>query len=337
MQLRKYVNLSFSSIFQAELIRQSENIAGIEQVCSDEHQFSTQIGILAGLVDDFDLDVLLRHLQPKPSRKGGINCLERFFEQKHLEKGNAIDNLRIIKDIRNFAHPYHTGTETKFAALMRDLGFRPPYEWQIIWTECLKMYVDALQHIAKELLEYGSRTEFGYLHNEKLAPYQVGRNIVYLNDHLHRYRILVPIHYRSTMEPLVDHLTAAVVSYEKGLKSVNHTMKRYVKPMKRKFRELNEDPYFVNSRRFVRNGIMQTYRIWVPRDGIGISSQDEFEKYFRYIIAAVASYALGISPDWYIRLYAGMRVQATSYGKNSDTALMKKGVPCLAPRGRFGV
>jgi hypothetical protein len=134
-----------------------------------------------------------------------------------------------------------------------------------------------------------------------------------LNDYLYKYRLLVPLKDEG-FQLLYDYLTAAVIAYDKNLKSIDYALRKYVEPLKDKFREHKEDLFFIKKRRYIINEQLKTYGIMVSRDDIGINDDKEFQKYFRYLWAAFAAYQMGMSPDWIIKGYWG-----SSYLTNGRT------------------
>jgi hypothetical protein len=305
-QLREIVNTYFCIGFKKKLINANERgIAALDEDCFTDDGFAVLIGTLATLVDDFDVDVLRSCLKEKYDGGGSINLLEKFLEENNLQKGNVIENLRYIKGIRNTVFPIHRGTSSKFLRLMRKLDFKPPFNWSEVWKKCVNMYVNCLAELSDRLDEYNSRIE--YRKGEKEIITKSGRkgSLIYLNDFLYKYRVLVPIEHKHEMETLVNYLTAAVIAYDRKLKSINYALRKYVIPLKDKFTEHAEDIHFVKRRRFLFNDLLKRYGIILSRDDIGIRDDKEFYRYFRYLYAAVVAYQMDITPDWLINNYWG--------------------------------
>jgi hypothetical protein len=81
-------------------------------------------------------------------------------------------------------------------------------------------------------------------------------------------------------------------------------LKKYVVPVKDKFREHTEDIYFVEKRRLINLGDLFTGReILLSRDDIGIDDDKDFNRYFNYIKASLIAYEMDVTPDWIINAY----------------------------------
>ena len=305
-KLRELVNSQFYLGFKKKLIKESERaVATLEEDCLTDDNFAVLIGTLATLVDDFDEAVLRSCLKEKCEEKGSVNLLEKFLDENNLQKGNIIKNLRYIKRIRSFNFPFHRGTSSKFVNLMMKLNFKPPFNWGAIWKECLDMYLNSLKDLLDQLNEYNFRIEYRKEIEEEITKSAKRGSVIYLNDFLYKYRVLVPTRYKYKGKTLVDYLTAAIVAYERRLKSIDYALRKYVTPVKNKFREHEEDLYFVMKRRSLNNELLRGYGIILSRDDIGIKSDKEFERYFRYIYASVAAYSVSMRPDSLIRYYWG--------------------------------
>jgi len=306
-QLRDLVNSYFCLEFEKNLIRQNERgIANLEEDCPTDTDFVNQIGTLAILVDDFDGKVIRSCLKEDFDSSGSINCLEKFLEENNLRKENIIRNFRYIKKIRNNVFPIHRGTSDEFLSLMQELGFKSPYDWDNIWKTCIGLYVNGLAELRDQLAEYLSRIHYQRdLETKRIETSQERGNVIYLNDVLYKYRVLVPTTYKRKTKMLVDYLTAAIIAYDKKLKSMDYALKKYVIPLKDKFREHKEDIYFVTKRRFANNSLLKQYNILLSRDDIGIANDEEFIKYFRHVHVSIMAYHMGITLDWFITHYAG--------------------------------
>jgi len=305
-KLRELVNSQFYLGFKKKLIKESERaVATLEEDCLTDGNFVVSIGTLATLVDDFDEAVLRSCLKEKCEEKGSVNLLEKFLDENNLQKGNMIKNLRYIKRIRSFYFPFHRGTSSKFVNLMMKLNFKPPFNWSAIWKECLDMYLNSLEDLLDQLNEYNFRIEYRKEIEEEITKSAKHGSVFYLNDLLYKYRVLVPTRYKYEMKTLVDYLTAAIVAYDRKLKSIDYALSKYVTPLKNKFREHEEDLYFVGKRRFVNNEFLRGYGIILSRDDIGIKTDKEFDRYFRYVYASVVAYHAGMKPDSLIRYYWG--------------------------------
>ena len=306
-RLREHVNFYFLLGFKKKLIRENERgIANLEENCLNDKDFVVQIGTLATLVDDLDEGVLRSCLKEKYEGKGSINLLDKLLEENNLQKGNIIKNLRYINRIRNTAQIFHRGTSSKFLLLMRELSFKPPFDWNKVWKACLTMYINSLAELSDQLDEYNTRVKYQReIEEERMKKSEKHENVIYLNDILYKYRVLVPIDYKYRMKTLVDYLTAAIIAYDKNLKSINYALRKYVIPLKDKFREHTEDIYFVKKRRFVNNEFLRGYGILLFRDDVEIKDDKEFQRYFRYVYASVVAYHAGVRPDWLISHYWG--------------------------------
>lgn len=306
-RLRELVNSYFYLGFKKKLVKENERgIANLEDDCSTYDGFVVLIGTLATLVDDFDESVLRLCLKEKYEGKGSVNLLEKFLEENNLQKGNIIKNFRYIKRIRSTVFPIHRGTSSELIQLMRKLNFKPPFDWSNIWKECVNMYVNSLADLSDRLDEYNFRIEYRKEIEEEIIKKSEERgSVIYLNDFLYKYRVLVPTNYKYKMKTLVDYLTASIVAYDRKLKSINYALRKYVIPLKNKFREHTEDVYFVKKRRLLFNEFLERYGIILSRDDIGIESDKEFQRYFRYVYASVIAYQMGITPDWLISHYWG--------------------------------
>ena len=305
-KLRELVNSQFYLGFKKKLIKESERaVATLEEDCLTDGNFVVSIGTLTTLVDDFDEAVLRSCLKEKCEEKGSVNLLEKFLDENNLQKGNIIKNLRYIKRIRSFCFPFHRGTSSKFVNLMMKLNFKPPFNWSAIWKECLDMYLNSLEDLLDQLNEYNFRIEYRKEIEEEITKSAKHGSVLYLNDLLYKYRVLVPTRYKYKGKELVDYLTAAIVAYERKLKSIDYALSKYVTPLKNKFREHEEDLYFVGKRRFVNNEFLRGYGIILSRDDIGIKTDKEFDRYFRYVYASVVAYSVSMKPDSLIRYYWG--------------------------------
>lgn len=307
VKLRELVNFNFLVGFKKALITENERgIASLEENCLTDEDFVVQIGTLATLVDDFDEGVLRSCLKEKYECSGSVNLLEKFLKENNLQKGNIIKNLRYIKRIRSTKFPIHRGASGELLRLMRKLSFKPPFDWNKVWKACLTMYINSLAELSDQLDEYNTRVKYQReIEEERMKKSEKHENVIYLNDILYKYRVLVPIDYKYKMKTLVDYLTAAIITYDKNLKSINYALRKYVIPFKDKFREHTEDIYFIKKRRFLNNEFLRRYGILLFRDDVGIKDDKEFQRYFRYVYAAVVAYQMGITPDWLIRHYWG--------------------------------
>ena len=306
-RLRELANFNFSLSFKKKLIRQNERgIAELEENCLTEKDFVVQIGTLATLVDDFDEGVLRSCLKEKYKCSGSINLLEKFLKENNLKKGNIIENFRYIKRIRSTIFPIHRGTSIEFLKLMNELNFKSPFDWNNVWKACLTFYINSLAELSDQLDEYNIRLKYEEeIEKQIIKKAEKHESVTYLNDILYKYRVLVPIDYKYKMEMLVDYLTAAIIAYDKNLKSINYALRKYVIPLKEKFREHAEDVHFVMKRRFLSNDVLRLYGITLSRDDIEIKDEKEFQKYFKYVYASVIAYQMGITPDWLISHYWG--------------------------------
>ncbi len=282
-RFRDRVNSYFFLNFKKNLLKQNERgIADLEEDCLTERNFVLQIGTLATLVDDFDESVLRASLKREYQNSGSINLLEKLLKENNLQEGNIIENLKFIKQIRNCAFPYHRGTSTKFLRLIRKLGFKSSPDWNSLWRTCKNLYVNSLAELTDQLEEYTNRIEYQKeIGRERIQNSVRHESVVYLNDILYKYRVLVPLHYKDQREQLVDYLTAAIVAYEKSLKSINYALRKYVLPLKEKFKEHEEDIYFVMKRRMLAKKLLLDEAILLSRDDIGIEDDTEFRKYAR--------------------------------------------------------
>jgi hypothetical protein len=302
-QLRERVNKWFLWGHKKKLIKNNEKIVDLERDCLTESDFKMQIGILATIVDDLDESALRSSLKGEYKLKGTINLLEKFLEENSLAEGDIIKNLRLIKRIRNATFPYHRGLEKEFLELTRGLGLRPPVNWKILWSDCYNLYINALTELLHRLDEYNSRIEYEKVEEEKIKKLEIKEEVIYLNDYLYKYRVLIPIKLGNEAKTLVDYLTAAIITYDRNLRYINYALRKYVKGLEGKFRKHAEDHYFVKKRRFVKNEFLKLYGILVSRDNIGIEDDKEFQRYFRHIWIALIAYYAGVTPDWLMRAY----------------------------------
>ena len=302
-QLREQVNEWFLWGHSKKLIKDNEKIVDLEKDCLTESDFIIQIGTLATIVDDFDEVALRSSLKRKHKIKGTINLLEIFLEENNLAEGNITRNLRLIKRIRNTTFPYHRGVKTEFLELIKTLGLKLPFNWKTIWSECLNLYINAIAELSDRLREYSSRIEYQKVEEERIEKLELQEDVIYLNDYLYKYRVLIPIKLGNEAKTLVDYLTAAIIAYDRNLKSINYALRKYVTRLEDKYRKHAEDPSFVKKRRFVNNQLLKPYGILVSRDDIGIEDDKEFQRYFRYIWIAFVAYYAGVTPDWLIREY----------------------------------
>ena len=310
IELRKRVNFNFSINFgscslKKHLIRDNDKIGKLVESCPTEKEFSNQIGTLAILVEDLDVSVLRLCLKKKYEDKGSFDLLEKFLEENNLRKGNIVKNLRYIKSLRNKAPTYHRGTSNEFLQLLRKLNFKSQFDWNDVWKTCHNLYENSLYELSNRLEEYNIRVEYPREIDEERMKLKKRENIIYLNDILYKYRVLVPTDYKYKMKTLVDYLTAAIIAYDKNLKSINYALRKYVIPLKDKFTEHAEDIYFLKKRRFIRNEFIRQYKIFLFRDDIGIKDEEEFQRYFKHVYASVVAYHSSMTPDWLIRHYWG--------------------------------
>jgi hypothetical protein len=304
-ELRQLVNSFFCLGFNRNLIKENERgIAELEDTCANHEDFVFRITNLASLVDDIDRNGLMSLIERKGKNLESIDLLEEFLEEKNLEKKNIIENLRTIKRIRNTVFPIHRGTSKEFLELMFAIGSKPPFDWAVIWRKCLGMYRNSLAELSDSLDAHNSKFKYGKL-GKQAKKWEKGEGIVYLNDYLYRYRILIPTKSKCELETLIDYLTAALIAYDKDLKSIDYVLRKYVIPLKPRFREHTEDFYFVKKRKYINNEQLRPYGIMVSRDDIGIKDDKEFQRYFRYIWVSFAAYQMGVLPDWLIKEYWG--------------------------------
>lgn len=306
-QFRERVNSYFFLGFKKKLINNNERgIANLEEDCLTIENFIVQIGILSTFVDDFNELILRSCLKGKYQQTGSVNLLEKLLEENKLKKGNITRNLRYIKRIRNTLFPFHRGTSGEFVELMRELSFRFPLDWSNLWKTCLSMYLNSLAELQNQLDELNMRRNYQKgIENQKIEKSRKNGSVIYLNDVLFKYRILIPTDYKFKNKLLIDYITASIIAYERNLKSINYALRKYVIPLKDRFREHTEDVYFVKRRRFVNNRLLQQHRILLSRDEIGIKDEKEFQRYFWYIYASVVAYYMDITPDWLVTHYWG--------------------------------
>jgi hypothetical protein len=138
---------------------------------------------------------------------------------------------------------------------------------------------------------------------------QMHGDIIYPNDILYESRVILGERERAN-QTLVDYLSAAIVASDKNLKSVNYALRKYVIPIKDKFREHPEDAYFAQRRRNIHLGEIfygveaaDALSIQLSPDPKGIKDHKEFLRYFNYVRAAIIAYLMGVKPDWIINTY----------------------------------
>lgn len=307
-KFRENVNSYFFLGFKKKLIKENERgIASLEENCLTEENFVTQIGILGTLVDDFDITVLRSCLREQYRLTGSINFLKRFLAENSLRKGRIIRNLRYIKRIRNTFFPFHHGASGELLRLVSKLGFKFPLDWNNLWKTCLSMYLESLAELQDQLDEFNVRKEYRIgLEKQRIKKLEKEGNVFYLNDILYKYRVLVPTSYKYKRKSLVDYLTASIIAYERSLKSINYALRKYVIPLKDKFREHAEDVYFVERRRFIDNWLFRDYKVLLPRDEIGIRDEKEFQRYYMYVYTTLAADRVGVTPDYLVSHYWGI-------------------------------
>lgn len=304
-ELRNRVNESFVLGFKKSLIKENERgIVSIEENCPNEEAFAFQITNLASLIEDFDKDVLLSLVTEKPKELKGLALLERFLTENKMER-NSLESFKIICRIRSTAFPIHRGTSRERALILEKLGFTPSFDWDAIWKRCVSLYRNGLAQLCDSISDHLSRFKYNKIDEEQVHESKTGYDLIYLNDYLYKYRILLPLKERKENALLIDYLTGAIIAYERNLKSINYALKKYVIPVKGKFREHAEDPHFAKQRRYVNNEQLLMCKILIPRDNIGISKEEDFQKFFRYLWASFGAYSMGMTPDWIIEHYWG--------------------------------
>jgi hypothetical protein len=304
-ELRQHINGYFCLGFYSNLIKENERgIAELEDTCTTDRDFVLRITNLASLIDDIDGNALALLVERKPENRDSIHLLEEFLDEKKFEKGNIIENLRIIKRIRNTVFPIHRASK-EFLRVMSEIGEKPPFNWSAIWGKCLEIYCNSLMELLYSLDAYNSKFEYSRV-KKSVKKSEEKEDIFYLNDYLYRYRILIPTRQIHEIRTLIDYITAALIAYEKNLKSIDYALRKYAIPLKRQFRTHAEDPYFAMRRRYVNNEQLRAYGIMVSRDDVGIKDDAEFLRYFRYIWVSFVAYQMGVQPDWIIKEYSGL-------------------------------
>ena len=109
-----------------------------------------------------------------------------------------------------------------------------------------------MAELSDRLHEYCSRIEYYKADEENIKKLEIREDVIYLNDYLYKYRVLIPLKLGKKAKTLVGYLTAAIIAYDKKLKSINYALRRYVTPLEDKYREHAEDPSFTIKRRFVK-------------------------------------------------------------------------------------
>lgn len=310
--LRSCLNGEFQNLFNRKLIKENEEgIANLEEPCNSKDDFVLLIGTLATLVEDFDKAALSYCLQGKFDGEDTVSLVDKFLEKNNLANDEITANMRFIKRVRATVFPIHKGLSKEFGKLMKQINYTSPYNWKDIWTECVNLYIRSLEGLIEQFNELNFRIKYK-IEIEKDRAKDLGKEeeIVYLNDILYKYRVLVPSQYKYSMAQLVDYLTAAVIAFDKGLKSINYALKRYVIPVRDKFKEHAEDAYFVKRRRYVSLGEMwcgkgagDALPILLSRDDVGFESAEDFRRYVNYAKTAVIAYYTGVTPDWINRRY----------------------------------
>ncbi len=312
--LRSCLNGEFQNLFNRKLIRANEEgIVNLDDPCNSKNDFVLLIGTLATLIDDLNREALSHCLQGKFEKEDAISLVDRFLEKSNLAKGEITANMRLIKRVRATVFPIHKGLSKEFSKLMKKINCTSPYDWKDIWNKCLNLYIRSLKGLIKQFNEMNFRIKYKS-ELEKDRAKELGRKVevTYLNDVLYKYRVFVPSKYKYSDALLVDYLTAAVIAFDRGLKSINYALKKYVTPVKDKFKEHTEDAYFVARRRHVSLGEMfygkeaaKEFPILLSRDDVGFKSDEEFRRYVNhYIKPAVIAYQHGITPDWVNRCYS---------------------------------
>ncbi len=310
-ELRNRVNESFTLNFRKCLIKENERgIVAIEEECLNEEAFTFQIANLASLIEDFDNDVLLSLIKEKPKEVKGLALLERFLNENKMDT-KPLESFKTICRIRSTAFPIHRGTSRERALIMEKLDFAPPFDWDAIWKRCASIYRNGLAQLCDSINDHFSRLKYERIDEEHVHESKTDYDLIYLNDYLYKYRILLPLKDRTANGFLIDYLTGAIIAYERNLKSIDYAIRKYVIPMKGKFREHAEDPYFVKHRRYINNEILIMHKISIPRDDNGISKQEDFQRFWRYLWASIAAYRMDMSPDWIIKGYWGKSYLAT--------------------------
>lgn len=250
------INRTFATCFKKELIKQNiRAIARLKKDCSNEDDFVIQIATLATLVDDFNKETLRSCLKGARENRDadGLLLLQNFLDENKLDGETIVANFRFIKRVRSTTFPIHRGGGD-FLALMREIGYSPPFEWDIISRICANKYLNGLEELYKQI----EKLFFDKIQYEKIDA-RLPRNgwlqrrgfVTYPNDVLYDFRVILEPNYAYKNSQLVDYLTAATIAFARNLKSVNYALRKYVIPVRDKFREHLEDLSFAKKRRYI--------------------------------------------------------------------------------------
>lgn len=307
VDLRNRVNFDFTLVHNQEIIRQNEKIAYLDKEVLTFESFVINIGTLALLIEDFDKKVIKSCLRGNHDNKlTNIDLLEKLLEKDDLDGKRICKNLRSLKRIRNNSFPFHRTPTGNLLKALKEIDVKSPYDWNNIWKQCLNVYANALAVLADQLEEYNTKTEYQQrIENQIPKALEKGAQVVYFNDFLYKYRLLLPLDFKHKKDYLVDYLTAAVISYERNLKSIDYALRKYVLPFKKKFTEHKEDWDFVKKRVYLNNGLLVSNKIILQREKTLFKDDKEYTKYYRYIYAVIVAYQMDVTPDWLIKNYWG--------------------------------
>jgi hypothetical protein len=153
--LRQQVNAYFLLSFNNRLIRENEKgVADLEDNCPTKEFFVCQIANLANLIEDFDNDALRSLIKSETKGLKSIKLLEKILDEKNIDKRSIITSLQRLRRIRDTVYPVHRGTSKEFIQLMRERDFKPPYDWNAIWRDCIGTYRNSLAELVDALHDY---------------------------------------------------------------------------------------------------------------------------------------------------------------------------------------
>jgi hypothetical protein len=242
--------------------------------------------------------------------------LEKLLVENNLDTADIIKNLKTITEIRNTSLPFHKVPTEEALKALKVANITLPFDWNREWSICIDLYANSLENLSDQLASMLLRARNQKpIENKVLEAFEKEGRVVYLNDALYKYRLLVPIYYKYEYEWFVDYLTAAVIAYDRDLKSIDYALRKYVIPSKEKFTEHYESVYFVKKRKYMPNDVLSNHGIILQWDKLLIKKDEEFLRYFRYVYAAIVACQMGITTDWLIKEYWGPSWLSKDYKK----------------------
>lgn len=149
-QKRREINLLFNNKFGIKLFKENEMaILDIRKPCSNEEDFNNRIQSLTALIDEIETKELKRYVKAN----GSINILESFLDAKmpYFDR-SIIKNLRNIVTLRSKKFPIHRD-DPKFIDALSYFGSKYPPDWEDLWEDVLKKYLDSLEKLANNIEE----------------------------------------------------------------------------------------------------------------------------------------------------------------------------------------